>query len=51
MIIEAAHASTTDMGKYGYVSRSDAVVRYAEQASPECTPCFPKGKAGEIVRD
>ena len=47
----SAMPASKEMGKYGYVSRSDAVVRYAEQASPECTPCFPKGKAGEIVRD
>ena len=46
----SAMPASKEMGEYGYVSRSDAAVRYADRASQECTPCFPKGKAGEIVQ-
>lgn len=37
-------------GRYGYFSGTDAVVRYLDRSSPECTPCFPEGHAGGIVR-
>jgi hypothetical protein len=35
--------------RYGYFTRSDARVRYMDRHFPTCTPCFPKGQAGEIV--
>ena len=37
-------------GRYGYYTVADAIVRYMDRRSPECTPCFPEGKAGEKVQ-
>jgi len=33
-------------GRYGFMSTSDAVIRYQTSASDTCTPCFPAGQAG-----
>jgi hypothetical protein len=45
-----ATPSRTDAGRYGYYSNSDAVIRYATQASATCTPCFPEGQSGRPVQ-
>jgi hypothetical protein len=40
---------STKTGKFGYYSGSDAVINYANDASPTCEPCFPKGMSGKPV--
>lgn len=47
--IATAMPASMETGKYGYVSRGDAVVRYAEAATETCRPCFPKGMSGAPV--
>jgi type II secretory pathway pseudopilin PulG len=36
-------------GRYGYISNSDAVVRYQNGSTGTCTPCYPAGQAGGPV--
>jgi hypothetical protein len=47
--VATAMPASRETGKYGYVSRGDAVVRYAEAATEICRPCFPRGKSGTPV--
>jgi hypothetical protein len=47
--LATAMPASRERGKYGYFSREDAVVRYAEVATETCTPCFPRGMSGKPV--
>jgi len=46
----SATPSRTDVGRYGYYSNADAVIRYATKTSTTCTPCFPEGLSGQPVQ-
>jgi hypothetical protein len=45
-----ATPARTDLGRYGYYSNADAVIRYATKTSETCTPCFPEGQSGQPVQ-
>ena len=40
---------SSNSGRFGYLSFQDAVVRYQNQVSSICDPCFPTGQAGSPV--
>jgi hypothetical protein len=43
----SAMPASVNAGRYGYNSWPDAVIRYQEKTSPNCTPCFPAGQSGQ----
>jgi type II secretory pathway pseudopilin PulG len=44
-----ATPTSSNSGRFGYLSFEDAVVRYQMQTSSACDPCFPTGQAGTPV--
>jgi len=44
--LATATPTSTNAGRYGYMSTSDAVVRYQNQSTNRCNPCFPSRLAG-----
>jgi type II secretory pathway pseudopilin PulG len=42
---------STVTGRYGYMSTSDAVIRYQTESTGTCVPCFPTGQAGAPLMD
>jgi hypothetical protein len=47
--LATAMPASTETGKYGFTSGTDAVVRYANLTTATCLPCFPKGMSGKQV--
>jgi hypothetical protein len=45
-----AMPSSPDVGRFGYYSNPDAVIRYYTTTSATCTPCFPNGLSGAPVQ-
>ena len=45
-----ATPTSTNAGRYGYMSLPDAVVRYQTSTSTTCNPCFPTGQSGSPVQ-
>ena len=45
-----ATPTSTNAGRYGYMSLPDAVVRYQTQTGTNCNPCFPTGQSGSPVQ-
>jgi type IV pilus assembly protein PilA len=44
-----ATPTSTNAGRYGYFSLTDAVIRWATATSATCSPCFPTGQSGNAV--
>jgi hypothetical protein len=45
-----ATPTSPTIGRYGYFSLPDAVIRYQTQVTATCTPCFPAGQSGAPVQ-
>ena len=45
-----ATPTSTNAGRFGYMSLPDAVVRYQTATSTTCNPCFPTGQSGSPVQ-
>ena len=45
-----ATPTSTNSGRFGYLSTPDAVVRYQTATSATCNPCFPTGQSGAPVQ-
>jgi len=46
----AATPTSANMGRFGYYSTTDGVIRYQSATSATCTPCYPDNLSGEPVR-
>jgi prepilin-type N-terminal cleavage/methylation domain-containing protein len=44
-----ATPTSTNAGRYGYISVPDAVIRYQSAVSTNCNPCFPTNASGAPV--
>ena len=45
-----ATPTSTNAGRFGYLSLPDAVVRYQTTTGPNCVPCYPTGQSGAPVQ-
>jgi type IV pilus assembly protein PilA len=44
-----AAPTSANVGRFGYYSVPDGVIRYATATTGTCTPCFPSGSSGQPV--
>jgi hypothetical protein len=47
--LATATPTSTAAGRYGYLSTSDAVIRYQRESTNACNPCFPSAFAGSPI--
>jgi type II secretory pathway pseudopilin PulG len=47
--LATARPISSNTGRYGYMSTTDAMVRYQTEPTSTCNPCFPSGQAGQPV--
>jgi type II secretory pathway pseudopilin PulG len=47
--LATATPTSTNAGRYGYLSTSDGVIRYQTESTSTCMPCFPTGSAGSPI--
>ena len=46
----SATPTSVNMGRFGYYSTPDAVIRYQSTTSANCMPCYPANLSGEPVQ-
>jgi hypothetical protein len=46
----AAMPQSREVGRFGYYTTTDAVIRYATSKAGACSPCFPEGQSGAPVQ-
>jgi len=48
--VASATPVSKDAARFGYYMEADGAIRYQKEASSRCMPCFPEGRAGEILQ-